>query len=88
MTIHRRDPSPRRTTSEAVLSAIAEREGVEEWELQPPLYDAVDPDALDKVTEKSGVEVVFEYTGYTVIVDSNSKITLTPTGGNGTDSLS
>jgi len=59
--------------SEAVVSAVAARDGVDETEL-PPLYDAVDPEALDVLlasTRGDGpgrASVEFEYADYSVVV--------------------
>lgn len=88
MSRHYRDSTAPRTTSEAVLSAVAEREAVREWELEPPLYEAIDPEALDAITQRSGGTVVFEYCGYTVTADGNSRVELSPIRENGTDNPS
>lgn len=70
------------TTSEAVLSAVAAASGVDVMDL-PPLFEAVDPDALDSLfqadTDSNRVPVGyvrFEYYGYEVIVDENNDVTL------------
>lgn len=60
------------TLSQAVVEAVAEAEGTEPVELTPPLYKAVDPDALDELfaatrTEgRMAGEVTFSYKGYEV----------------------
>lgn len=36
----------------------------------PPLYDSVDPDALDRLAESSTIQ--FEYAGYNITVDSGT----------------
>lgn len=59
-------------TSETVVDKIASREDTEPTELMP-LYDAIDPDALDTLVESanrngSAFEIEFTYHGYEVIV--------------------
>jgi hypothetical protein len=63
------------------VSAVAARDGVDETDL-PPLYDAVDPDALDallgsvRTDGPDEVSVGFEYAGYTVVVSEDGAISL------------
>lgn len=68
------EPSP----SIQVIRAVAKREGVDPVYLDPPLFEAIDPTALDSFV--SGVEarendtpasVTFEYKGYHVMVEGN-----------------
>lgn len=43
----------------------------------PPLYDAVDPDALDAMIQGRNTEsVVFDYCDYTVAVQENHLVTI------------
>lgn len=76
--------SQQRSTSVAVVEAIAARKGVDQHEL-PPLNDAVDPDALndivsDWVSRPSNRDeyVKFQYDDYTVVlyVDERLRIEL------------
>lgn len=63
-----------------VINRIAEREGVSPLDLETPLYEAVDPDALDALlTEEGGAakEIVFAYTGYDVQATSRGEVTIT-----------
>lgn len=64
---------------EAVLSAVAEREGVEREDL-PPLQDSVDVDSLEHVlnelTDEVPGEVSFEYCGYTVSIRADGTIVI------------
>jgi len=59
--------------SSEVVSAVAAHEGVDETEL-PPLYDVIDPDALDALLSSvqtggsDQASVDFEYAGYRVVV--------------------
>ncbi|WP_310918926.1 HalOD1 output domain-containing protein [Haloarcula saliterrae] len=71
------------TASEAVITAVARRMGVDPLDMETPLYDAIDPDELNALlggagrTGRSPVEVTFQYYEYTVTVDSNGSVTLT-----------
>lgn len=67
---------PERTLSDAVISAVAEREGVEKIALNQSLYDTVDPDALDMLFRNNYGQVTFEYCGYHVTVDAERNVTL------------
>ncbi|MFB6309722.1 MAG: HalOD1 output domain-containing protein [Salinirussus sp.] len=60
--------------TESVVKAVARREGVEESEL-PPLYDAIDTEALDRLFRASGGSVTFEYNGYRISVDHDGEVT-------------
>jgi hypothetical protein len=65
---------PDAPASEAVLTAVADRAGTEPAEL-PPLYDAVDVDALDALFGggKPG-RVSFGYAGYEVTVCGRDQV--------------
>jgi len=60
--------------SQQVVTAIAREEGVPTETVSPPLYEAIDPDALnalfarDDRTSSRPIEVGFEYAGYDVHV--------------------
>lgn len=69
-----------RTLSEAVLAAVAHREGVDEQDLRSPLFDAVDPDALDSLFRDTPGRVTFEYSSYTVTVDHEGNVELAGAG--------
>ncbi len=60
--------------SQAIVTGLAERNGISPLEMQP-LYEAVDPEALDTLFQngRSG-RVTFEYAGYEVIVHGNGHI--------------
>jgi hypothetical protein len=63
----------------ALIEAVAAREGVPPTELEPQLYEAVDPDALETLlsiaaTAESSVTVGFEYAGYDVVVGSDGTL--------------
>lgn len=74
-------PSGTYTVSERVIQAIADREAVSPLDISPPLFDAIDPDALDRLYDgRTGVTTEFRYTGYRVTVRPSGRIELTPLG--------
>lgn len=66
----------------AVVDAVADAEGVDATELSPPLYDAIDTDALDKLfaatrlNEGMSGHVAFSYLGYDVTVTDDGLVSL------------
>lgn len=73
-----RDASP----SEAVVEAVAEAEGVSPLALERPLYEVVDPDALDALFADSDGTVAdlrFTYHGYTIEIAGDGGISLVET---------
>jgi hypothetical protein len=66
--------------SDAVLREVAEAEGVSPEALNPPLFDVVDPDALDSVFNAETGRVSFEYHGYWVTVDHAGSVSVEPMG--------
>lgn len=59
-----------------VVESVADKEGVAPAQLTPPLYETIDPDALDALFEPSLQatsmrEFTFEYSGYEVHVLKN-----------------
>ncbi|WP_440772765.1 HalOD1 output domain-containing protein [Natronorubrum sp. DTA28] len=79
-------PSPPERTSvptQAVIEAIAAREGVDVTDVEPPayepLYTVVDPAALDRLFRTPSAicpdaRVSFEYEGYDVVVHSDGRV--------------
>lgn len=65
-----RDPP---ATTEDIVRAVAEREGVCETDLTP-LYHVVDPEALDAMVTHTDttVSISFDYEGYTVTVEDET----------------
>ena len=67
-------PDPGESICSTIVNQIAVHEGIEPLEL-PPLYDSVDPDALNDVftPTKTGVSrtgtISFSYCGYSIVVD-------------------
>lgn len=77
------DAMPGSRLSEAVVEAVADAEGVSPLELRPPLFEVVDPDALDKLFPLPSLEqgrteghVTFEYCGYEVTVQPDGVISV------------
>lgn len=66
------------TVSQSVVEAVAEAENVKHQELTPPLYDVIDPDALEKLfTHKSATgKIVFNYNSCEVNVFSDGYISV------------
>jgi len=60
--------------SEAVIGAVAKEESVDERKLDRPLFEVIDPDALDSLFHNSAGRVQFNYLGYTVTVDDNGTV--------------
>ncbi|WP_247000871.1 HalOD1 output domain-containing protein [Halosolutus gelatinilyticus] len=66
-----------------IVEQIAEREGVDPIDLDVLLYDVIDPDALEALTNGTGdrqtqaiLRVEFTYYGYAVTVDGNGKVSI------------
>lgn len=73
--------------SQAVVEAVADREGIAPTELVPPeyetLYDAVDPAALDALfaprangAERTDGSITFRFCGYEVTVTAGGTVSL------------
>jgi hypothetical protein len=72
--------------SAAVVGRLAAATGVPAAALDPPLYDAVDPDALDRLSRNTRGTLTFGYRGYRVTVDSEGRVAVaerdgSPSGG-------
>lgn len=69
--------------SETVVTAVAEATGVDPVDLDP-LYDVVDPDALDQIFRSTGtsppnsMEVRFSMAGCHVVVRGDGEVVVTP----------
>jgi len=64
-----------------IVDKVAEREGVQPEELNPPIHYAINTDVLDSLYEasdsgRSPSRVEFVYNGYTVTVDSTGDVAL------------
>lgn len=73
--------SSTRGTGEQVVEAVAERESVDPVELTPPLYTAIEVDALDSLIahaisrpDGTGIRIEFSYRGYDIAVEDDRTI--------------
>ncbi|MFB6087450.1 MAG: HalOD1 output domain-containing protein [Haloarculaceae archaeon] len=65
------------TTTADVVGAVAAAVGTDSRSLEPPLYEVVDPDALEAVLNADGaVTVKFEYAGRSVVAQSDGTVTV------------
>ncbi|MXV64042.1 hypothetical protein GS429_18630 [Natronorubrum sp. JWXQ-INN-674] len=62
--------------SEKVVRAVAEREGADPTALHPPLYDAINPEALDSLFGDRATDgrVEFHWLDYRIVVFSSGSI--------------
>ena len=71
-----------RTVSESVVEVVAEAEETDPLELTPPLYEVIEPDALDQVfaatptDERRKGTVTFSYNGYEVTVRGDGDVSV------------
>jgi len=72
------------TATEAVLEAVADQVDIDVLDLAIPLYDAIDPDALESFYEAAKdsfgtdtTSVSFTYYGYNVQVTGTGDVVLT-----------
>lgn len=65
---------PKRSVSEAVVDAVAAEENVEPENLDPPLYPAVDTDALNSVFRTDDGEVIIRYLDYEVVAHAGGAV--------------
>jgi len=73
--VHTRDDR----VSLLVLDAVADAEGVSAAELPSPLYQIVDPEALDQLYEPSpevSTQLTFTYMGHTVDVTPDGRVSV------------
>lgn len=66
-----------------IVTTIAEAEGVDPTELDPPIYDVIDPEALaalfqtpGNTTDSTEGGVIFPYNGYKVHVTNSRDISI------------
>lgn len=68
------------TLTERIVEATTDVAGTDALDL-PPLYDAVDPDALEALYDRDGVdgpEVAFSYADCGVTVHGDGSVSVTP----------
>lgn len=69
-----------------IVQRVAEHEGVDPTDLEPPLYSVLDPETLDRLFHRpdapgeTDVVLEFEYNGYEITVDGGDEITVEPAG--------
>ena len=62
-----------------IVQRIAASEGVDPQDLDVPLYDVIDPDALETLVagaRDGSFEVAFTYHGYDVVVDGEGTVSV------------
>ncbi|QLK25269.1 hypothetical protein HYG81_14380 [Natrinema zhouii] len=85
LSVDRSDATVAQSVSFDVITAVAEREGVDPVNLEPPeyeaLYNAINPEALDSLfeTRENGKQrttgrVEFPFCGYQVTVTSDGEV--------------
>lgn len=85
LSVDRSDGATVQSVSFEVIAAVAEREGVDPMDLEPPeydaLYDVVNPEALDALfaprtdgSRRPRGRVEFPFCGYHVIVTSDGDV--------------
>jgi hypothetical protein len=64
-----------------VLRRVADRHGCDPVDLEPPLVDRIDPEALEAIyaAEGANATVTFDYAGHRVRVDGRDGVTVEPT---------
>lgn len=67
--------------SQAIIAAVADREGVDITEIEPPEYEplftVVNPEALDELFDRPSVgpaRVHLEYAGYAITVHGDGRV--------------
>lgn len=64
-----------------IVEAVADQEGVDPLTLSPPLYETIDPEALEALfaptTRVRRGEIEFTYTGYRISISAESGYTIT-----------
>ncbi len=59
----------------AILEQVADVEGIDTVDLCPPLYEAIDPDLIEKIVQAEGFQALrFRYLGRSVTVDANHSV--------------
>lgn len=74
-------PGDEAPPSQAIIAAVADREGVDVTEIEPPEYDplftVVNPEALDELFDLPSAgpaSVHLEYAGYAITVYSDGRV--------------
>ncbi len=64
--------------SDLVIQAIAKAEECDPSMVTPPLYDAIDPDALDAIYARASPCMHFEYSDYQIEITPARIVTVQP----------
>lgn len=83
MSVTRRNIRDSTSVSESIIEAIAEARDVPPTELMPPLYEAIDPDTLDRLVQsvtEGRMQLTFEYQSYEIQIKNNDIIEVYPKG--------
>lgn len=71
------EPEAAAQPSTTVVRSVAAAERVDPPNVPDPLYDSIDPDALDAlVASTEDVTIEFSYLGYAVTVDGDGTVTV------------
>jgi Halobacterial output domain 1 len=73
-TTSRTTRSPHTPISTTVIHALADAEKCNPTELMPPLYEAIDPDALNALYARTSPHIHFEYTEYRVEITPTRQV--------------
>lgn len=82
-------PQRRANPTQKVIKRVAEAEGVSPEELTPPLFEVIDPDALDQLFGNTATagrmegQVIFTYSGYEITVSGDGYVSVRKQGVNG-----
>lgn len=70
-------PPEREAVSKKVVEALARATGTDSRNLDPPLYEAIDPEALDVFVASADQSFVeFEYDGRNVVVSADGTVSV------------
>ena len=72
------DVSRGSTICQTVVKSIAEAEGTDPIDLTPPLYEVIDPNALERLFENKQAlgKVIFNYNSYEVSVFTDGYVSV------------
>ncbi|WP_255167282.1 HalOD1 output domain-containing protein [Natrononativus amylolyticus] len=90
LSVDRSDAKRHQSLSYEIVDAVAEREGVDATEIEPPeyeaLYDVLNPEALEALfapredgTPRNPGRVEFTFCGYDMVVTSDGDVTVIET---------
>lgn len=70
------NPGDAESICERIVFEVADREDVDPQEITVPLYDAVNPDAVESLFRGNPGRLTFTYMGYIVSVTHNYEVTV------------